>query len=327
MMEDLYPLKFRPIFKEKIWGGQKLADVLGKHLPPNQKIGESWEISAVPGSISTVANGIHAGEKFDAIIAKYNAELIGEKVAKIYGKEFPLLIKFLDAQDDLSIQVHPGDDLARTRHNSFGKSEMWYILQSEADAKLNKGFNKNITPEEYLDSVQKNGLNDLLQNEVVSEEDVFYIPAGTIHNIGKGILLAEIQQSSDVTYRIHDFGRTDSSGKPRELHIQESVDALNYEKEDSFSIHPEIRMNDAVELVNSENFVTRRFTMTDSFDITYPKPNSFRIFICTKGEAIVRGNFDSVNLKKGETMLIPACILGIKIETSGLFEMLETQIP
>lgn len=327
MTQELYPLRFKPQFKEKIWGGRKLAELLDKKLPPGQKIGESWEISAVPGSISLVSNGTLAGTKLDALIETFGAALIGERVVEKYGKEFPLLIKFLDAQDDLSIQVHPGDELARQRHQSFGKSEMWYILGSEINASLNKGFNKSISAEEYLSRVEKNDLEALLQNKAVREGDVFYIPDGTIHNIGKGILLAEIQQSSDVTYRIHDFGRTDDSGKPRELHIRESVDALNFNKESTFALHPEMIHNRPVELVNSDNFITRRFTLDSDFEISYPDQSSFRIFICTKGKADFKGTFGTETLKKGDTMLLPACVTEINIETSGLFEVLETQIP
>ncbi len=204
----LYPLTFTPLFKDKIWGGHKIKSILGKEFPtgpdgPLPNCGETWEISGVPGNISVVKEGALVGETLQAVLAKFGPELVGKHVYERYGNEFPLLVKFIDANDDLSIQVHPNDELARKRHNSFGKTEMWYIMQADPGAKLNSGFNREVTKEEYVKAVADNTITDILNIEEAKPGDVFFLPAGRVHYIGKGLLLAEIQQTSDVTYRCH----------------------------------------------------------------------------------------------------------------------------
>ena len=221
----MYPLKFEPILKERLWGGSKLKDVLGKNSP-HDKVGESWEISTVKGAVSVVINGAFKGMNFQDIINKNPINVLGENVVKRFGKKFPILIKFIDAKLDLSIQLHPDDELAKKRHNSLGKKEMWYIMDAPKKANLIIGFNKTIRKEEYQRSLKENTLLDLLNYESVKEGDAFFINTGKIHAIGAGVLLAEIQQTSDITYRVFDFSRKDKNDKLRELHSDMALDAL-----------------------------------------------------------------------------------------------------
>ena len=224
----LYPLKFHPIFKDKIWGGKKIQSILKKDFSPLDNCGESWEISGVPDSESKIKNGQLSGHTLNQVIREYKGRLLGIRVYEKFENQFPLLIKFIDANDDLSIQVHPEDELAWKRHKSFGKTEMWYIIQADENAELIAGFNKEMNKNLYMDHFHNGTLIDVLNREKVKAGDVFFIPAGRIHTIGKGLLLAEIQQSSDVTYRIYDFERKDSNGNTRELHIDEALDAIDY---------------------------------------------------------------------------------------------------
>ncbi|MCF6358465.1 MAG: class I mannose-6-phosphate isomerase, partial [Draconibacterium sp.] len=227
-MNGLYPLKFKPILLDKIWGGDRINTILNKDLGELPNCGESWEISGVEGNISLVENGFLAGNNLQEIIEIYMGDLVGDSVFKKFGEEFPLLIKFIDAQQDLSIQVHPNDELSKKRHNAYGKTEMWYIIDAKEDALINSGFEGEVTKEQYLKYVEKGNLTDLLHFDKVVEGDVFFIPAGRVHAIGKGVLVAEIQQTSDVTYRIFDYNRKDDKGNLRELHTKLAVDAIDF---------------------------------------------------------------------------------------------------
>ena len=230
----LYPLTFETIFKDKIWGGQKINTVLGKDFSPLPNCGETWEVSDVEGNVSLVKEGALQGKSLRELVAQYKGELVGNHVYEQYGDRFPLLIKFIDANDDLSIQVHPNDELAKQRGVGHGKTEMWYIIQADEGAKLNSGFKREVEKEEYVKAVADNTIQDLLNIESVQPGDVFFLPAGRVHYIGKGLLLAEIQQTSDTTYRIYDFDRVDAtSGQKRELHTDLAVDAIDYHHYDA----------------------------------------------------------------------------------------------
>ena len=230
---NLYPFKFQPILKSIIWGGSEISKF--KNLDEVEDgIGESWEVSAVKGSISVIKNGELSGTSLDELIKEAKGQLVGEKVYEKYGNKFPLLIKFIDAQDDLSIQVHPNDELAKKRHNSFGKTEMWYIVKAKPDAFVIPGFKEKITPEQYLEKVKDNTFTDTLQKQYVKKDEVYFLPAGRVHAIGSGCFIAEIQQSSDITYRIYDYNRKDANGNPRELHTELAKDAINYTVYDSY---------------------------------------------------------------------------------------------
>ncbi|MDH5367865.1 MAG: class I mannose-6-phosphate isomerase [Cyclobacteriaceae bacterium] len=304
---DLYPFLFKTIYKEKIWGGDKIKSHLEKDFGALPNCGETWEISTVPGDVSEVANGALEGTSLKELINIYKDELVGKKNYEEYKDDFPLLIKFIDANDDLSVQVHPDDDLATTRHGSRGKTEMWYIIQADEEASLITGFNREMNRELYQEYDSKNQISELLNREVVNKGDVFYIPAGRIHTIGKGILLAEIQQSSDVTYRIYDFDRKDSQGNYRELHNDLALDALDY------TFHKEYRNtyvddhNKCNNLVTSTYFKTNKFTITESIERDYSTLDSFIIYICIEGEALIQySDNQEINIKKGEVYLLPA---------------------
>ena len=253
---NLYPLKFTPIVKDKIWGGTKLASVLNKPTGESTEAGESWEISGVEGNVSVVSEGEFKGRSLVELIDEFKGELIGEKVYERFGDKFPLLIKFIDANDDLSIQVHPDDDLGMKRHNSFGKTEMWYVVSADKDAKLISGFNKPTSKEEYLEYFESGKLVELLNREDVYDDDVFYLPAGRVHTIGKGLLIAEIQQTSDITYRIYDFDRVDANGNGRELHVEEAVDAIDYGFYEDYKTTYNTSATE-VEIGRSQYFVTK----------------------------------------------------------------------
>ena len=229
-MTDLYPLKFTPIFKEKIWGGNKLEVYLKKNLNGMNHIGESWEISALEGNKTTVANGHLKGLIIDDLINRYGIRFLGENSMNQFGTTFPLLIKYIDANDDLSVQVHPDDNVAKQKHGSFGKTEMWYVLQSDKNARIINGFNTSISKKTYLKALNSNDIFSVLEQQKVKKGDAIFIPAGRVHALGKGVMVAEIQQASDVTYRIFDYNRKDKKGNVRELHIEQALDVIDFKK-------------------------------------------------------------------------------------------------
>jgi mannose-6-phosphate isomerase len=224
----LYPLQFEPIFKERIWGGTKLKTYLNKPIQ-SDNTGESWEISTVENDVSIVSNGNFKGKSLNDLIDEFPEQILGTKVYEQFGKQFPLLFKFIDAREDLSIQLHPNDELAKKRHNSFGKTEMWYVMQAEANARLIVGFKEKSSANEYIENLNNKTLLSILDSKKVKEGDVFFLETGTIHAIGAGILIAEIQQTSDITYRVYDFDRVDAQGNQRELHLDLALDAINYD--------------------------------------------------------------------------------------------------
>ena len=306
---SLYPLKFTPIFKERIWGGTKLQTVYGKDLGGKDNIGESWELSSVEGDVSVVSNGELAGNSLDELIEIYMDELVGEKVFDQFGNEFPLLIKFLDANADLSIQVHPNDEIAKEKHHAFGKTEMWYVLDDASGPSIISGFNRKTTPEEYKEKLNDHSLTDILNVEPVKKGDVVFIPSQRIHALCKGSLVAEIQQTSDITYRVYDYDRKDKDGNKRDLHIEEALDVLDFNKVDEPVITPEIKLNESVELVNCEYFTTNLLEFDKSMEREYMSIDSFVILIGVEGELIV-GESDgkAETLKAGEVILLPASL-------------------
>jgi len=311
----LYPLKFRPILKERLWGGTKLKDVLGK--PSESDItGESWELSGVKGDISIVSNGPFSGTSLQEIIDKWPEGLLGKGVVDRFGKEFPILIKFIDAKQDLSIQLHPNDALAKERHNSFGKTEMWYVMDADKGANLIVGFNKDVTKEEYSESLKKDTLLDLLNYEPVNEGDTFFINTGKIHAIGAGVLLAEIQQTSDVTYRVFDFNRRDKNGNLRELHTEMALDAMDYDKKDDFKVAYDGDMNTVNTMVDCPYFKTNFIHLTKNSSLEGSERDSFTIYMCVGGSAEISSDTGSVRIQKGETVLMPASSKTISINTT-----------
>lgn len=315
-----YPLTFQPILKERIWGGDKLR-FLGKDLPEGAcSIGESWEISMIDRDMSEVASGVYIQTSLDALLNRYPEQILGTKIYNKYGKQFPLLFKFLDAKTDLSIQLHPNDELAQKRHNSFGKTEMWYIMQADENARIILGFKKDSSPEKYLEHLKNKTLPDVLQEFYVKKGDVFFIETGTIHAIGGGILLAEIQQTSDITYRVYDWDRVDEHGNERELHIDLALDAINYQKKNP-KIDYEKTDNASNELIDCPFFTTNFIPLTSTYEVK--KTNEcFLVYICTEGTATLYYDNDSFEFEKGKTVLIPASMTNFYIKgTAKLLEV------
>ena len=324
----MYPLKFEPILKQTLWGGDKIIPF--KHLNetlPN--VGESWEVSAVEGSESVVANGADKGYTLPEMVRKYKEELVGEANYARFGNKFPLLIKFIDAKLDLSIQVHPGDELAKKRHNSFGKNEMWYVIAADKGAKLISGFAEEITPKEYKDRVHNGTFAEVLQTCAIEPGDVFYVPAGRVLGIGAGAFVAEIQQTSDITYRIFDYNRKDKDGKSRELHTSQAMDAINFsDVQDDFRTEYERIQNEPVEMVASPYFTTSVYDMTEEITCDYSELDSFVIFICGEGSCrLTDDNQNEITLRAGETVLLPAAVQEVTIVPEGQrVKLLETYV-
>lgn len=320
----MYPIKFKPQLKERVWGGERLLDIKKGLYPSSidksKSYGESWDISGVKGSISKVANGFLKGNNLQEIIEVYMGELVGEEVFEQYGLDFPLLIKNLDCNDKLSVQVHPNDELAEERHDSCGKNEMCYIADAEENAVIYLGFkNKNITREEYIRAVAEGTVADILQAVPVKKGDVFYIPAGTVHALAEGLNVIEIQQTSDITYRIFDWNRVDSEGKSRELHTALAIDAIDFESgvEDcrrTYLSEP----NKEVNIVDSEFFKADELVVEGVAELDYCKRDSFTIYVCIEGEAKVTLDGEvSEGLRAGEVMLIPAIANEVMLEGSA----------
>ena len=319
-----YPIKFRPILQEKIWGGNKLRDILNKKTD-KENVGESWEISGVKDFISEVSNGSEKGQKLTDLIRKYKADLMGKEIYKRFGDDFPLLIKFIDAKTDLSVQLHPNDALAKQRHDSFGKTEMWYVMQADKGSKLNIGFNKTTNKEEYVNHLENKKILDILNFEEVDKGDSVFINTGKVHAIGGGILLAEIQQTSDITYRIYDWDRVDNEGNSRELHTELALDAIDFEKKDDYKLEYEHVENQSSEIASCEYFTTNYLPVKGKLTKNLSNLDSFVIYICVSGEAKITIGSNSEELKAGESVLIPANTNEVEISAESA-ELLEVYI-
>jgi mannose-6-phosphate isomerase len=300
-----YPLQFEPILKERIWGGEQLKTILNK--PIVSKItGESWELSTVEGDVSVVVNGECKGKTLTNLINEYPNEILGTAVHARFGKQFPLLFKYLDAREDLSIQVHPNDELAKKRHNSFGKTEMWYIMQANDDARIIVGFKENSNANDYLENLKNKTVLSILDDVKVKSGDVFFLETGTVHAIGAGLVVAEIQQTSDITYRLYDFDRVDANGNTRELHVDLALEAINYnmvetKKEYSKSI------NESNAIVDCPYFTTNFIPLEDEIPVS-KSGKTFTVYMCVEGTFEIEFNNSKLQYKKGDTILIPAAM-------------------
>lgn len=313
----LYPIKFTPILKEKIWGGEKLVQKFKKKSEKNN-IGESWEISDVKGNVSIVANGDLKGTSLKELVQKYKGAFVGDKVYEQFGEDFPVLIKFIDAKTPLSIQVHPNNELAKERHDSFGKNEMWYIMDSDATAELIIGFNEEVSQKEYVEALEGGKILDILNAEKITEGDAFYIPTGRVHAIGAGTVLAEIQQTSDITYRIYDYERVDkTSGKQRELHTEQALDAIDYRVHDSYKTDYELVENQSSKLIHSPYFKTDVIQLNTTILKDYSQLDSFVIYMCVDGAFELIANEEVFSVEKGETILLPASIQEISLKSQS----------
>jgi mannose-6-phosphate isomerase len=313
-MSELYPLKFEPILKEKVWGGNALETHYNKKPVGLNNIGESWEISAVTGNLSVVSNGFLAGNNIEELIEVYMGDITGDSIFEKFGNEFPLLFKFIEAREDLSIQVHPGDALAKERHQGYGKTEMWYILEGEKYARIYTGFKEGVTKEIYQESLPNGKIADLLNVETAEPGDVFFTPAGRIHAIGAGTVLVEIQQTSDLTYRISDWNRIISGDKPRELHLDLALDAIDFSAAGKNKIRKEPQVNKNENLVDCEFFNTNIIFFNRAINKEYYSNDSFVVYICIEGEFLIRWDGLSEKVSKGETVLLPASIKEVILE-------------
>ena len=325
-MNRLYPLKFIPQIKDKIWGGKKLREILGKS-DASDKAGESWEISGVQGNISVAENGFLAGNNLQELIEVYMGDLVGDKIYDQFGIEFPLLIKFIDATEQLSIQVHPNDEMAMKRHTSYGKTEMWYILQADKKSELIVGFNKKIEKNTYKHHLENKSLPEILNYVKINAGDVVFLPAGKIHAIGAGILLAEIQQTSDVTYRIYDFDRLDSNGNPRELHTDLALDAIDYGFDNKYKIDYSNKVNESSELVRCKYFSANILDFNKPVDKDYLQIDSFVIYMCLDGDFNIEYyENETVKVSKGDSLIIPAELKNIRLNPVTETKILEVYI-
>ena len=327
-MNQLYPLKFKPFYQERIWGGTRMHNLLNKPACNNGGCGESWELSGVEGHLSVVANGFLEGNDLQELIEIYMGDLVGERVYEKFGVEFPLLIKFIDAMDDLSIQVHPGDELARKRHNAYGKTEMWYVLHADEGARLNSGFNQPVDREKYMQYLEQGRILEILNYTDVKEGDVFFMPAGRVHAIGKGIIVAEIQQTSDITYRIYDFDRTGKDGNKRELHTELALDAIDFTYQEDYKTHYNVVKNKTAEVVLCDYFATNIIAFDESVSKDISGIDSFVIYICIDGSYEIEWESGHDIVTKGDTILIPASLEEYRlVPLGGTAKVLEVHIP
>jgi len=321
MKPNLYPLQFEPILKERIWGGEKLKTELNK--PITSKItGESWELSTVEGDVSTVANGDLKGKSLMDLINETPNEILGTRVYDRFGKQFPLLFKYLDAREDLSIQVHPNDKLAKERHNSFGKTEMWYVMQADADSRIIVGFKEDSSKEEYLKHLHDNTLISILDDVKAKAGDVFFLETGTVHAIGAGLVVAEIQQTSDITYRLYDFDRVDAQGNKRELHVDLALDAINYNKVDTQKKY-DSKVNTSNVVVDCPYFTTNFIPLEDKVEVS-KYGETFTVYMCIEGSFEIEYDGFKHAYIKGDTVLVPAAINSFVL--SGKASILEIYI-
>lgn len=314
-------IKFRPILKQVLWGGNKIIPF--KQLDAEmEQVGESWEVSGVKDNESIVANGQYEGMKLNDLVALLKGDLVGKENYERFGNEFPLLIKFIDASKQLSIQVHPNDEQAKAKGLKRGKTEMWYIMESAPDATLLSGLKRTITPEEYKAMVENETITDALCEYRVGEGDVFYLPAGRIHSIGAGTFLAEIQETSDVTYRIYDFKRKDKDGNYRQLHTEEASECIDYSVENDYRTKYEARKNEGVELAQCTHFTTSVYDLDEPMLLDYSELDSFVVLIALSGECTLSTGDTETQLRAGETVLLPATTQTLNV--SGTVKFLET---
>lgn len=314
-------IKFRPILKQVLWGGNKIISF--KQLDADmEQVGESWEVSGVKDNESIVANGQYKGMKLNDLVAFLKGDLVGKENYERFGNEFPLLIKFIDASKQLSIQVHPNDEQAKAKGLKRGKTEMWYIMESAPDATLLSGLKRTITPEEYKAMVENDTIIDALCEYRVGEGDVFYLPAGRIHSIGAGTFLAEIQETSDVTYRIYDFKRKDKDGNYRQLHTEAAAECIDYSVENDYRTKYKARKNEGVELAQCAHFTTSVYDLNEPMLLDYSELDSFVVLIALSGECTLSTGDAETQLRAGETVLLPATTQTLNV--SGTVKFLET---
>jgi mannose-6-phosphate isomerase len=325
-MSELYPLKFEPILKEKVWGGNALVSRYNKVSAGSPLIGESWELSGVADNLSVISNGFLAGNNIEELIEVYMGDITGDSIFEKFGNEFPLLFKFIEAKEDLSIQVHPDNALAMERQQGFGKTEMWYILEGDKNARIYTGFREGVTKEMYQEAITNGKIADLLNVESAEPGDAFFTPAGRVHAIGAGTVLVEIQQTSDLTYRISDWNRKSSGKNERKLHLDLALDAIDFSATGKNKIRKEPELNKTENLVNCEFFNTNIISFNAAINKEYFFNDSFVVYICIAGEFLIRWDGLSEKVSKGDTVLLPAMIKEVILEPVGEARLLEVFI-
>lgn len=316
----LYPLKFKPIYKSKVWGGDRIKKIKNdKNIP--EKCGESWEISGVQNDISVVSNGFLKGNTIEEVIDIYMSEIVGEKVFEKFGYEFPILVKIIEAKENLSVQVHPDDAIAEERHHARGKSEIWYILDSEKDAKLISGFNKDTSFNKMLKAIEEKKLENILNQPVTKPSEVYYMPAGRVHSLGHGNLILEIQETSDITYRIYDYGRTD-----RELHLNLAEEVIDYKKTEDFKTDYERKPDKSNQIIKNKHFTINFLPVMNSLEKDYYQLDSFVVYYCINGELIIKYADDNTVIKAGETILLPASLKNVVLIPKIYTELIEVYL-
>jgi mannose-6-phosphate isomerase len=325
-MSELYPLKFETVLKEKVWGGNALVSRFNKKSTGSQQVGESWELSAIEDNQSVISNGFLAGNNIEELIEVYMGDITGDAIFEKFGNEFPLLIKFIEAQQDLSIQVHPDNDLARKRHKAYGKTEMWYVLECKKGSKIYTGFKEGVTKEIYEEALIDGKIEELMNVESVNAGDAFFTPAGRVHAIGAGIVLVEIQQTSDITYRIFDWNRKGSGKEKRELHTELALDAIDFNHTGENKIRIKTEHNKFENLVNCEFFNTNIISFNKSIDKEYYSIDSFVVYICIEGEFLICWDGNSDKVIKGETILLPAMIKEVTLKPMNEASLLEVYV-
>ena len=326
-MSVLYPLKFAPMYFEKIWGGQNIKTVLNQEIGDLPNCGEAWLLSGLDGQNSIVANGDFAGDEINDLIETFMGDLVGDDVFNKFGERFPLLIKIIDPIDSLSVQVHPDDDLAQQLGVENGKTEMWYVMKAEKNAEIVTGFNRDVTPEEFENALKEKEIESLLNYEKVHDDDVFFIPARRIHALGAGCMVAEIQQTSDTSYRVYDWDRIDRFGMQRELHIDEALATLNFEKENNYRTKYDKKIKNAtVNVVSCPFFTTNVINLDATLRKDYSELDSFVILICVSGGFILSTEAGTEKVTAGECILIPNIINNVEIIADKSCKILETYI-
>ncbi len=325
--QGLYPLKFMPLFKDKIWGGNKIRDIVGIDYSPLNRCGELWVLSALEGNETVVENGFLAECTLPEVIEMYNDELLGEENFDRFSTEFPLLIKLIDANDNLSIQVHPDDDYAYKHGMENGKTEMWYVLQADEGSEIYVGFNEKETKADIINRLRNKTFKEVMHKDIAQQGDLFFIPAGTMHAIGKGILLAEIQQSSDATFRLYDWDRKDEEGNPRQLHLEQGLEVLDLSKQEGTAkVHYHYHLNETNNLVECPYFVTNIMPLTQGLKKDYSNSDTFYLYFCVAGKGFVSSMGHRIPLSAGEILMIPAIAKDAIIEPSPMMEILEITI-
>jgi mannose-6-phosphate isomerase len=324
----LYPLKFRQIYKERVWGGNKLSTALGRVKKGGKVIGESWELSSVSDDLSIVANGFLKGNNIQELIETYMGDIVGDRVYETFGIELPLLFKFIDSAERLSVQVHPDDEVALQRHSAYGKTEMWYVMDADENSLIYVGFNKDLDKDEFRRRVRDGSLTEVMNVEQAKKGDVFFLPAGRIHAIGEGLLIAEIQQTSDVTYRIYDWGRENNPATAREMHVELAEDVIDYKYRESYKTQYIAEENSATGLANCKYFTTNLLSFSEKTARHYADLDSFVVYVCLEGKAkLICDEAVKETISTGETVLIPAIFNSVSIVPEGDVKLLEVYVP